>query len=178
MLLNSSFLPDLQSIPSSSTYHQYFSRSSAFTLSAVTTSLDTTTSSQFSALSQVAAQREVVLPSPLSLRSGAVQLLRLPWRKAAHVVSLNGLLESLLVGGLVEWEASSASEVTGLWDVQEGKWDEVALDLVGGGEGKGEELRRRLGEGGSLVGDGGRSVSEFVCERFGFGPGCEVVPCT
>ena len=117
--------------------------------------------------------------TPLLLRSGAVQLLRLPWKKAERIVALAGLVESVLVGSPVGWETSTAVDVSGLWDVQAHEWSTSGTDLVAGGPRAGEGLRHRLGSGRRRVGeDSSGSVSVYLQERFGFSPSCKVTPCT
>lgn len=145
------------------------------------TALDTTTASQRSVLLKATASSpsgHQAFTNPLLLRSGAVQLLRLPWKKAEHIVSLAGLVESLLVGESLGWEESTAVEVSGLWDTRKGEWSATATDLVAGGPDAGFALRERLGTGIRRIGSQSSGlVSLYFQERFGFAPMCKVAPC-
>lgn len=178
VLLNVSFPSALAAVPSSSSFREHFARSEAFTTTAVPTALDTTTHGQHSVLVKAASAAGCAFPNPPLLRSGVVQLLRLPWKKAAHVRSLAGLVESLLIGELVGWEATGASEVTSLWDGATGEWSARAADLVAGGTGAGIQLLQRLGgEAVRRTGESGGFVSEYLQDRHGFAAECTVAPC-
>jgi hypothetical protein len=181
VLLTTDFAPALATIPTSSALRTHFADSNAFVTPSLMTALDTTTTGQRSVLLKAAATTSAGLqlfPNPLLLQSGAVQLLRLPWKKAEDITPLAGLVESLLVGRPVGWEESTAAEVSGLWDARAREWSTKSTDLVAGGADAGVGLRERLGLVTRRVdGESSAAVSEYLQERFGFASNCRVTPC-
>ena len=58
-----------------------------------------------------------------------------------------------------------------LMDVQSCKWDEKLLDVCSGGNGKGAELREKLGGEPVMGGTNMGKIANWWVERFGFNSG-------
>lgn len=146
----------------------------SFTLPTILTPLDTSTLNYLANTPNPTSTRP--RPRPL-FQTPSVQLLKLPWKDASFIRSVGSLVAGLLCGKVVGEERSAVQGEWGMWDGEQERWDEEALREITGDVGiEEEELRRKLGEV-DLDGGGGKVVSRYLVERFGFSRECVVTGC-
>ncbi|KAB5594805.1 Xylulokinase [Ceratobasidium theobromae] len=99
------------------------------------------------------------------------------YERTAHISLISSFVTSLFLGKVAPIEVADASGMN-LMDVQPCKWDEKLLDVCSGGQGRGAELREKLGGEPVMGGTNLGKVSSWWVERFGFNPDCIVTPFT
>ncbi|KAG8744615.1 hypothetical protein FRC10_009840 [Ceratobasidium sp. 414] len=99
------------------------------------------------------------------------------YARTEHISLISSFLTSVFLGRIAPVEIADASGMN-LMNVHTCKYDEKLLDICSGGNGKGAELREKLGGEPVMGGTNMGKVSRWWVERFGFNPDCIVTPFT
>ncbi|KAG8683524.1 hypothetical protein FRC08_014230, partial [Ceratobasidium sp. 394] len=99
------------------------------------------------------------------------------YARTAHISLISSFLTSVFLGRIAPVEIADASGMN-LMNVHTCKYDEKLLDICSGGNGKGAELREKLGGEPVMGGTNMGKVSRWWVERFGFSSECIVTPFT
>ncbi len=99
------------------------------------------------------------------------------YESTAHITLVSSFLASVFLGKIAP---TDISDVTGmnLWDIHGGRWNDHLVALAAGGKDKADELKSKLGHVPEDGGGGFGMISNYFATRYGFNPGCVVIPNT